>query len=112
MTNLLFSKLVEGDSGSILYYVDKDKDGRKRHKEWGMLVQEEQINTPPFDPFIIYRAVVLNQVFKDIEEDYFPDGPKLQLVKCSIQQEEQPDRQEVPQGASGGPVPFQPSSSG
>ena len=81
-----------------------------------MLVQKDKIdvtyNNPFVEPFNIYHAVVLNQVFKDIEEDYedFLGGSTLQLVRYSMQQEEQPDRREVPQGATGGPVQVQLSS--
>ena len=71
--NICFSKLCEGDSGSIVYYVDWDGE----LYPWGMLVGSE------VDPSInshVYHAAILSEMFKDIKAAYKSQGVgKLQL---------------------------------
>ena len=68
---IIFSELVEGDSGSIVYFVGEKVDGQCRHYPWGMLVEKQHVpragDQPEYD---VYIAVVLDQVFKDIQKDY------------------------------------------
>ena len=64
-------QLDEGDSGSIVYFVGDKKDGKHQHFPWGMLVEKEDVPRGGNEEnYQIYYAVVLDQVFQDIQADY------------------------------------------
>ena len=70
---------MKGHSGSIVYYVDKKKDGQIRHYPWGMLVEHENISNNG-DTITVYGAVVLNQAFQDVARAY-PNVGRFELFK-------------------------------
>ena len=81
---MYFSELYPGDSGSIVYFVDKQEDGKHRHYPWGMLVRKNyEMRGDNLPGFITYEAVVLDQVFKDIAMDYQHLFSGLSLYQAS-----------------------------
>ena len=84
MLFVCFSELYPGDSGSIVYFVDKQEDGKHRHYPWGMLVRKNyEMRGDNLPGFITYEAVVLDQVFKDIAVDYQHLFSSLSLYQAS-----------------------------
>ena len=55
-----------------MYFVGEECDGIRPRYPWGMLVQKALVATEGEDGprYYVYDAVVLDQVFKDIQEDY------------------------------------------
>ena len=102
--SICFSEVVEGDSGSIVYFVGKKNDERHMHYPWGMLVQSETFLRPDRrSSFTIYYAVVLEQVLIDIARDYRSLFTNLKLFSLSHQTREAEVQQPV--NATGGPRP-------
>lgn len=77
-----FRKLVEGDCGLVLYYVNKEENKKEEYLPMGLFFGKLEL--PEGFPNI-YQAIILSQALEDIKQGY-----PHQLGDIRLFQEEPP----------------------